>query len=303
MTKLPKKKLTKAEQYKRKILAGRIAGLCVLAVIVGLCVCLFTPIFGVSEIYVEGNSAITAEEIVQVSGIKNGQNIFRINTKRIEENLEKMVYVDDAEIVRKFPARIKIALKESTNDIIIDTPTEFVVTTVDGKVLFKTVDVTELPIPIVKGINVAEAEPGKIIVPADEEKSIQNMQYIKSFFGSAYWAEIDEFDVSDPSNFMMIMRSGMRVTYGQIETLESLERKVKMLDAIIPQVKVTERSYLDLTTDRGYFGTYTEEEYEEIKKLRQDGELIKKLTEEPTEETEGEQTGETAEKPEENQAQ
>ena len=115
-----------------------------------------------------------------------------------------------------------------------------------------------------------------------------------------YGIEIDEFDVSDPSNFMMIMRSGMRVTFGQIETLESLERKVKMLDAIIPQVRVTERSYLDLTTDKGYFGTYTEAEYEEIKKLRQEGELIKKLTEEPQEETESE---ENVEKPEENKAQ
>ena len=207
-----------------------------------------------------------------------------------------MVYVEEARIVRKFPARIKIELKESTNDIIIDTPAEFVVTTVGGKVLFKTVDVTELPIPIVKGINVAQAEPGTVIVPADEEKSARNMEYIKSFFGSDYWSEIDEFDVSDPSNFMMIMRSGMRVTFGQIETLESLERKVKMLDAIIPQVKITERSYLDFTTDRGYFGTYTEEEYEEIKKLRQDGELIKKLTEEPT----GEESNETAENTEEN---
>ena len=229
---------------------------------------------------VEGNSSISAEEIVQVSGIKNGQNIFRISTKKIKSKLESLVYVEEARIVRKFPARIKIELKESTNDIIIDTPAEFVVTTVGGKVLFKTVDVTELPIPIVKGINVAQAEPGTVIVPADEEKSARNMEYIKSFFGSDYWSEIDEFDVSDPSNFMMIMRSGMRVTFGQIETLESLERKVKMLDAIIPQVKITERSYLDFTTDRGYFGTYTEEEYEEIKKLRQDGELIKKLTEE-----------------------
>ena len=300
---MQKKKTTKAEQYKRKVRTGRIVGLCILAVIVGLCICLFTPIFGVSEISVEGSSAVTPEEVVLASGIRNGQNIFRINTKKTEAKIEELVYVEDAEIVRKFPAKIKIVLKESTNDIIIDTPTEFIVTTVSGKVLFKTLDVTELPIPIVKGINVAEAEPNAVIVPADEEKSARNMEYIKSFFGSAYWSEIDEFDVSDPSNFMMIMRSGMRVTFGQIETLESLERKVKMLDAIVPQVRITERSYLDLTTDKGYFGTYSVEEYEEIKKLRQEGELIKKLTEEPQEEAEGEETAENAEKPEENKAQ
>ena len=296
---MPKKKSTKATRYKRKIRAGRVVGLSILLVIVALCVCLFTPVFGVSEITVEGNAVVSVEEAVSVSGIQQGNNIFRINTKKAEEKLEALAYVEDAEIVRKFPAKIKIVLTESTNDIIIDTPTEFIVATVGGKVLFKTLDVTELPIPIVKGINVASAEPAQLIVPADEEKSSRNMEYVKCFFGSEYWSEIDEFDVSDPANFMMIMRSGMRVTFGHIETKESLERKIKMLDAIIPQVKVSERSYLDLTTDRGYFGTYSYDEYEEIKKLRQDGELIKKLTEEPpaeeTENSEKVEESETAE--------
>ena len=57
-----------------------------------------------------------------------------------------------------------------------------------------------------------------------------------------------------------------------------------MLDAIVPQIKPTERSYLDLTTDKGYFGEYTEEEYENIKKLREDGGLIKELAGENEEE-------------------
>jgi len=290
---MPKKKNIKKTRYKRKIRMGRVFGLTVLLLIVALCVCLFTPVFGVSEITVEGNTVVAAEEAVAVSGIKQGNNIFRVNAKKAEQKLEELAYVENAEIVRKFPAKIKIILTESTNDIIIDTPTEFIVATVGGKVLFKTLDVTELPIPIVKGINVASAEPAQLIVPADEEKSSQNMEYVKCFFGSEYWSEIDEFDVSDPANFMMIMRSGMRVTFGQIETKESLERKIKMLDAIVPQVKVSERSYLDLTTDKGYFGTYSHEEYEEIKKLRQDGELIKKLTEEPpAEETESDATTE-----------
>ena len=57
-----------------------------------------------------------------------------------------------------------------------------------------------------------------------------------------------------------------------------------------------QRSYLDLTTDKGYYGTYTEDEYENIKKLRQDGELLKKLTEEPTEETQEQKEEQTEEK-------
>jgi len=281
-----KKKLTTAEKYKRKMLTRRIVAFSVLAVIVVLCICLFTPIFGVSEIVVEGNQRLNAEEIIQISNIKQGQNIFRINTKKTASKIEELAYVDDAEIVRKFPTKIKIVLDESTEDIIVDTPTEFIVATIGGKVLYKTTDVTEVPVPIVKGIQVKSAEVAKQIETENEDDSIKDISYIECFFGSAYWSEIDVIDATDESNFMMIMRSGLRVTFGPLDTIESLERKISMLDAIIPQVKPTERSYLDLTTDKGYYGTYTEDEYENIKKLREDGELIKKLTEEqPEEET------------------
>ncbi len=290
-----KKKLTNAEKYKRKILTRRITALSVLVLIVGLCVCLFTPIFGVSEIVVEGNQRLNAEEIIQISNIKQGQNIFRINIKKTAAKIKELAYVDDAQIQRKFPAKIKIVLDESTEDIIIDTPTEFIVTTIDGKVLYKTTDVTEVPVPIVKGIEVTSSEIGQKVATEDVEGATKDMSYVKCFYGSDYWSQIDLIDVTDASNFMMVMRTGLRVTFGPIDAIESLERKIKMLDAIIPQVKPTERSYLDLTTDKGYYGTYTEDEYENIKKLRQDGELIKKLTEEPTEETEEQKEEKTTE--------
>lgn len=283
---MPKKNLTSNEKYKRKLHTRRITALCVLGVVVILCICLFTPIFGVTEISVTGNLNVAAADIIGTSGIKKGQNIFRINTQKAENMLEEISYVEDAEIKRKFPARVNIVIKESNADMIYDTPTEFIVTTIEGRVLQKTNDVTSIPVPIVKGIKIKKAEPAQFIEVKNPEISDISIEYIKCFYKSDYWLQIDEFDVKDPSNFMMIMRSGMRVTFGEIDSIEGLMRKIKMLDAIIPQIKQTERSYLDLTTDKGYFGEYTEEEYENIKALRSDGGLIKQLTGEAEEQTE-----------------
>ena len=281
---MPKKNLTSNEKYKRKIRARRIGALCVLGVVVILCVCLFTPIFGVTEISVTGNLNVAAADAIGTSGIKKGENIFRINTKKAEAALEEISYVEDAKIKKKFPAKVNIVLKESTADLIYDTPTEFIVTTIEGRVLQKTDNVTQIPVPIVKGIKIKNAEPAQFIEVSNPEVSDVNVEYIKCFYKSNYWLQIDEFNVKDASNFMMVMRSGMRVTFGAIESIEGLMRKIKMLDAIIPQIKQTERSYLDLTTDKGYFGEYTEEEYENIKILREDGGLIKQLTGEAEEE-------------------
>lgn len=281
---MEKKKLTSAEKYKRKMLIRRIIASSVLGVIVILCICLFTPIFGVDKITVEGNSILKSEELISTSGIEMGDNIFSVNAKKAVKKLEKLPYVEDAEIIKKFPAKLTIKIKEAKNDIIIDTPDVFLIATINGKVLDKKTDVNKYPVPVVKGIKVESADIGKALQPKDEEKAWQGMEYVKCFYGSDYWSEINEFYVSDLSNFMLIMRSGMRVTFGPIDTIESLQRKIEMLDAIIPQVKPNERSYLDLTTDEGYFGEYTEDEYENIKKLREeDGEVIEKLTEEEPE--------------------
>ena len=281
---MPKKNLTSNEKYKKKILARRITSLCVLGVVVILCICLFTPIFGVTEISVTGNLNVAAADVIGTSGIKKGENIFRINTKKAACALEEISYVEEAKIKRKFPAKVNIIIKESTADLIYDTPTEFIVTTIEGRVLQKTDNVTKIPVPIVKGIEIKNAAPAQFIEVKNPEISDVNIEYIKCFYKSEYWLQIDEFNVKDASNFMMIMRSGMRVTFGAIDSIEGLMRKIKMLDAIIPQIKQTERSYLDLTTDKGYFGEYTEEEYENIKVLREDGGLIKQLTGEAEEE-------------------
>lgn len=283
-----KKQLTSAEKYKRKMLTRRIIAASVLGVIIIMCICLFTPIFGVSKITVEGNSILKAEDLINTSGIELGDNIFSTSSKKAIKKLEKLPYVEDAKIIKRFPARLTIKINEAKNDIIIDTPDEFIVTTINGKVLYKTKDVNDLPVPVVRGVDVMSSEVGKVFEVVDKEKSSRCMEYVKCFYGSAYWSEINEFYVSDPSNFMLIMRSGMRVTFGPIDTIESLQKKIEMLDSVIPQVKPTERSYLDLTTDKGYFGEYTEDEYENIKKLREeDGEVIEKLTEEePSQEEE-----------------
>lgn len=281
---MQKKKLTSSEKYKQKMKIRRIVALCVLCFVIILCLCLFTPIFGITEISVSGNLNVAAADIIGTSGIEKGENIFRINTKKAERALKEISYVADAEVKRKFPAKVVIEITESKADLIYDMPTEFIVTTIEGRVLQKTVDVTEIPAPIVKGIAISEAKPAGFIETENSEVTGVVLEYIKCFYDSAYWSEIDEFNVADKSNFMMIMRSGMRVTFGEIETIEGLKRKIKMLDAIVPQIKPTERSYLDLTTDKGYFGEYTAEEYENIKKLREDGGLIKELTKDPQEE-------------------
>ena len=271
---MQKKKVNSGERYRKIIKRRRIFVLCVLSLIILLCVCLFTPLFGISEISVSGNSHLKAEDIIAASGIEKGENVFRISGKKAAKKLSALAYVEGADIVRKFPAKIVIELDEAKQDIIIDTPLEFVVVTMNGRVLEKSKDVTKLSAPIVYGIGVKDAEPAKKIKAENEEKFTQNINYLRCFYDTDFWKDIDEFYVADTSNFMLIMKSGMKVTFGDVSNIEILQRKIKMIEQILPQIKQTKNSYLDLTTDKGYFGEFTEEELAEMKEREESGESI-----------------------------
>lgn len=281
---MQKKSVNASERYKKRIKRRRIFLLAVFVVVVLICVCLFTPIFNITEITVTGNTVLSSEEIISTSGIEKGENVFRISKKRAKKKLNKLAYVEGIEIKRKFPAKVVIEVDEAAQDIIIDTENEFIIMTIDGRVLEKTDDVSMITSPILYGVEIEEAEPTMKIKAKDTEAFNMNLERISCFYGTEHWAEINEFYVSDISNFIVVMKSGMKVTFGAIDNIEQLGRKIKIMGRIFPQITQTENSYLDLTDDKGYFGEYTKAELEEMRLRREKGEgLLVKEEEENNE--------------------
>ncbi len=285
---------TSNERYKRIIRQRRIFVFTVFAIVVCLCIGLFTPMFGISEVQVVGNKRISGEKIVEASGIELGENVFRFSKKKAIEGVTSITYIEEASIKRKFLARVEITVKEAKPELIFDTPNEFVVCTMKGRVLKKTDDVTDIPAPLVFGVDVKKAEQAKMIQTSDNETLEMNLEYIRCFYNTKHWSEIEEFYVGDISNFMLVLKSGMKVTFGSLDSTEALERKIKMMETIMPQIKPGPNTYLDLTTDKGYFGKYTEAELEEMRK-REEAEKAKEEEKEKGEEKEKKEEQEEAE--------
>jgi len=86
--------------------------LCVLALLVALTVGV-TVFFRVEGVQVSGNSRYTEEEIVAVTGIQIGDNLYGMNKYRIyEEVLEKLPYVKGINIRRQLPSTILVTVTE-----------------------------------------------------------------------------------------------------------------------------------------------------------------------------------------------
>ena len=72
-----------------------------------------TVFFQVEQVEVSGNARYTQEEIVACTGIKSGDNLFRMNKFAIQDHVkEEMPYIEDILIRRRLPSTITVAVTE-----------------------------------------------------------------------------------------------------------------------------------------------------------------------------------------------
>jgi cell division protein FtsQ len=87
--------------------------LAVLAVVgAGVGWLLTSPRFAVTEVAVVGASRLTPEELVAASGIGPGTNLFRLDRTAVVARLESLPLVRRADLVRRFPNRVTLAVEE-----------------------------------------------------------------------------------------------------------------------------------------------------------------------------------------------
>lgn len=81
-------------------------------VIIALSVLSATVLFNIGVFAVNGETRYSDEEIIEACGIEKGENLLRVNTGRgAEQIVEKLVYIESAEIHRGFPNRLSIIVR------------------------------------------------------------------------------------------------------------------------------------------------------------------------------------------------
>lgn len=112
-----KREIQKKEEIKRQkrkkrisiviktvILLGIIAGGCAFA--------LTSPIFHIETIEVLNNNIVSSEEVISLSELKTGQNIFKFSKINVKDKIKENAYIENLKIHRKMPNTIQITIEE-----------------------------------------------------------------------------------------------------------------------------------------------------------------------------------------------
>ena len=212
--------------------------------------------FRVSGIEVEGNTIYTPEEVIEASGIEEGDNLFFINRfSAISRIFSKLPYVEKAVINRTLPNKLVIVVSESR--AIACVAAEDGTWAIDkGCKLLSKVSGEELRGLIrVEGLTPIAPEAGQLIAPGEAESP--KVSYLTAILGQIDALELRDqityIDINGISNPTFDYLGRFTVKLG---ANENVEYKFQCLLSAVDALSEGDRGTLDLSIDKRAHLTY-----------------------------------------------
>jgi cell division protein FtsQ len=94
--------------------AGAVVVLALVVVGVGGWLVVNSPVFSVRHIRVLGNITLSADEVISLAGVSEGENLFRLAPGDMEEALQRNPWVAEVTVEREWPSTLVLHLTERT---------------------------------------------------------------------------------------------------------------------------------------------------------------------------------------------
>ena len=230
---------------------GRFSGLykvlstlLILGIVVAACLIFFR----VDQVVVAGNQRYTAEEIIAVTGVERGQNLYTLNKGDIDRRLrEQLPYVEAVSIWRSLPDTLMIEVRECRAAACIQTDSGLWLLNTSGKLLEQTEqsEVTEI-----LGLTALQPLAGTMLAVGQEEsrKLTDLIALMTALEDRGLLSETGSIDLSSDTVIEAVWQDRLTVRFAYAS---DYEYDAKALQAAIDYLGEQERSVVDLTFDDG----------------------------------------------------
>lgn len=204
-----------------------------------------TVLFKIDTIEVIGETRYAPEQIIALSGVEKGQNLFLCKTKEGSDAIEHaMPYIESVDITRTLPSKIAIHITEAVPVGLVEYEGRYAVTSSSGKVL-EFIDTPIDSLPIIKGMKISSAEEGSRMEYVDE--SVQDiLENITQAITLTGMQDIKEIDLSSPTNPKLNYQNRIIIKLGQpIDLIIKLRNAMAALQP--GHIEVYEKGTLDLS--------------------------------------------------------
>jgi cell division septal protein FtsQ len=216
------------------------------------------------QIEFQTDGTLTREQILRETGLREGENIFRINLSHVHDRLQQLPQVDEVQVVRKLPGEIGISIIErkpvawiTSEKQISDPFASDVAFLVDARgVLMKEKKLLPeyLGLPLITGCSSESLEAGKVVESLEAKTALELLRLSAGSFMQMRF-QIREIDLSKGYCLLVSDKNHTRVTFG----FDNLDVQLRRLEQFLVYVDDSRRELetVNLLVQRNIPVTFT----------------------------------------------
>jgi len=195
---------------------------------------LSSSFFQIKFIAVNGNNNVTREEIIKLSSIYYGENIFRINKRNSMKSIFQNPYVKMIKIKRVLPSRVIIEIIEREIMAYVPYVGSYLNIDEEGMILEINPAIKHLDLPVVKGLKFETFKVGELLNIENEEQFSTTTMLIKEIKNAGMLELVSEIDISNLSNIRLKIKEGIKANLGGAD---NMDYKISFVRSIIEDVR------------------------------------------------------------------
>lgn len=206
--------------------------------------------FRVSNIEVIGADNYTSSEIIEASGVKNGDNLMFVNRDAVAEKIYKrLIYIGEVKVSRKLPNTIVIDINESSTFAVVETESGLWMIDKNCRLLEECSPQEAETYLKVSGVSGVKPQKGNVILVSDEDKL--KVQFLKDILTSLtnhkMTADVKSIDVSNVVNAEFEYLGRFKVKFGKDE---NVDYKMEMLLGVVEKLDSDDKGIIDLSQSK-----------------------------------------------------
>lgn len=221
---------------KRKKKQKAIKWILILALLIVAILCaMFSPLFNIKKIEVQGNEIISKNEIISLSQIQLEENTFKLNKSQIKKQIKENAYIQSVIIVRKLPSEIVIKVEERKPAYLLEYARSYIVIDKQGYML--EIKNEKMNLPVIQGAvtSTEEFKVGNRLCTEDLEKLAEILRIVEIAQVNDIYTIITGIDIENAENIKLIFESEDKVAY--LGDSSNMNTKILMIKSIIEKEK------------------------------------------------------------------
>lgn len=222
--------------------------------LIAIILLLSSSLFNIKSINVLNNNILSNEEIISLSNINIGQNIFKINKNSSIDHIKENAYIEEVEISRKLPNTLEINVKERKRKYMLQFADSYVYINNQGYML--EISTEKLDLPIITGFktDLSNVKPGERLEVDDLKKLDMVIKIVETANVNNIGNLITKVEVSDEKNYVVELGTENKKAY--LGDCSNLNTRMLNLQTIVEQEKGnagTAYINMDLNVGKAYF--------------------------------------------------